>query len=198
MSTDETSVNPYSPAIEVPQSEIPDSLETIADTHPMRRLARTATRWFTICGVSAVPSFIFGFSVSGGQITAMLLGILIFAIGYTLVDFRTANWPIRQKKMVRRMLKIVYGTRIVITIILPIAAWLDVLCGMLSFGLVQIVAGTVGSARPSGDEMTFGLTLITTLVQGCTLNVVLLIYGIVVYAVYLIVRWLKRERGNHS
>ncbi|MGB0597186.1 MAG: hypothetical protein ACPGLY_10880 [Rubripirellula sp.] len=195
MPIEPTPVNPYSPATEPSQT---DNLDEIAEDTPLPSLPKTAVRWIVVCGISAVPSFFLGFLVTEGQIAGMLLGILTFAVGYTLLDFKTASLPIRQKRMVRRILRIVYGTRIGITVIFPIGFWVDTLCGFLSLSLLNFVTDSFESVGADGSEMTFGMTFVTTLVQGCTLNAVLLVYGTVVLGIYATIKSLKGERGNHS
>jgi hypothetical protein len=198
MPTEPTPVNPYSPATEPSQT---DNLDETAEDTPLLSLPKTVARWFTICGISAVPSFFLGFLVTEGQIAGMLLGILTFAVGYTLVDFKTAPLPIRQKRMVRRILRIVYGTRIGITVIFPIGFWVDTMCGFLSLTLINFVGfnpDSFESGGADGSSMTFGMTFFTTLVQGCTLNAVLLVYGTVILGIYAIIKASKGERGNHS
>ena len=195
MPTEPNLVNPYAPATEPSQTDI---LDEIAEATPPLSLPKTAARWFAVCGISAFPSFFLGFLLTEGQIAGMLLGILTFAVGYTVVDFKTALLPIRQKRMVRRILRIVYGTRIGITIIFPIGVWVDTLCGFLSLSLLTLIANSFRSVGVDGSEMTFGMTFLTTLVQGCTLNAVLLVYGTVLLGIYAIIKTLKGERGNHS
>ncbi|MDG2221539.1 MAG: hypothetical protein P8L85_09175 [Rubripirellula sp.] len=189
MSTEPTHVNPYTPAVETPQD---DSLDSAAEETPLLSLPRTAARWFTVCGISALPSFFLGFLMTEGQVYGMLLGILTFAVGYTLIDFKTAPLPIRQKKMVRLILRIVYGTRIALTVIFPIGVSIDMFCGAFSLNLVAFVANSFEAVGSAGSEMTFGMSFVTTLVQGFTLNAVLLLYGLVVLSIFSLINWYRR------
>jgi hypothetical protein len=142
-----------------------------------------------VCGIAALPSFFWGFAMTGGEITGMLLGIFLFAVGYTLIDFRTAAWPIRQKKTIRRTLRFTYGTRIAISVLFPVGGYLDAICGIFSLGLISSV---FGESIERLDGMGFRLTLLTTIVQGCLLNIVLAVYGLLVFGVYGLVGALKR------
>ena len=184
MSTDDSPLNPYAPTSEVAAADVKPPIEV----EPPGTLTRAAIRWFTVCGISALPSFFFGFTITGGRISGMLLGIFIFAVGYTLLDFRTAEWPIRQKKPVRRTLKITYGTRIAISLIFPIGGYLDLICGIFSIG---IVGSLVGQSLANGDAMSFFTSLATTLVQGCMLNLVLGVYALIIHGVQAVVIAMK-------
>ena len=79
----------------------------------------TALKWFVICSVSAVPSFVVGMEVSEGQIAAMLMGILLFAVGYTFLDYQTRFTKMRQSRFMLILLRVVYGTRLFISVVFP-------------------------------------------------------------------------------
>lgn len=196
MPTDPTPVNPYQPTVEVSEPQVAPESDPESPPEPAT-LGRVAVRWFVVCGISAVPSFFFGFLVTSGQIAGMLLGIFLFAVGYTLIDHSTANWPLRQKRLIRRTLRFTYGTRIAISIIFPVGMYLDLLCGAVSMGIVNSVF-VDGMEFGSDSQMTFFSTLFTTLVQGCVLNVVLAIYGSLVLGVHAAATALKGRLGNHS
>ncbi len=155
-------------------------------------LMRTAVRWLTVCSLSAIPSFFFGLAITNGQIAAMMIGILIFAIGYTVLDYQTADWRFRQDRRTRRTLKIVYGTRIAISILLPIGAYVDIYCGLLAVGLTESVTGDGLTTYRSGGEMSFVAALMTTLFQGLLLNLVLGVYAILVHVTQITVAALRQ------
>jgi hypothetical protein len=164
--------------------------ETRPDAEVLRAsLARIVRCWLFVCSLSAIPSFFFGFGVSNGQVAGMILGILIFVIAYTILDYTTASRPFRRNRQVRRTLKIAYGTRIAISIIFPLGAYVDIFCGFLSIGLIQSVSGF---EFRSSEGMSFGATLLTTLVQGVLLNIALACYAMVVHGVQLFVSVLRR------
>ncbi|MEM8668311.1 MAG: hypothetical protein AAGG48_12410 [Planctomycetota bacterium] len=195
MATQPPPLNPYQPTTEVSQE-----VRYPTDPDEPDSVGRVARRWFLVCGISALPSFFFGFSLSGGRLSGMLLGIFLFAIGYTALDLNTADWPIRKKPSIRRTLKIAYGTRVAISIIFPIGMYLDLVCGIFSVGIVSTVfdGGMEPFNGPNGDKMSFLGTLITTLVQGCILNLVLGAYGLLVLLVHALFSAVKRARTNHS
>ena len=142
-------------------------------------LSRTIVRWMVVCTISAIPSFAFGLMATDGQIAGMVLGILMFVAGYTWIDFRTAPRPSRRNRRIRRTLKIAYGTRIAISILFPIGAYLDLVCGIVSVSITSPVTGLQIEEQPVGF---FG-ALLTTLVQGCVLNLVLGAYALLVYVI---------------
>ncbi len=164
--------------------------DPVADDRPEpASFMRTAIRWLIVCSISAVPSFFFGLAVTNGQIAAMVLGILIFAIGYTLLDFGTAEWRFRRNPVTRRTMKITYGTRIAISIIFPVGAAIDLCCGVLSVGLTEMITG--GGLRlaerdsGAGTFASFLATVFTTIVQGLVMNAVMAVYALIVHAIQL-------------
>ncbi len=174
--------NPYAPTASTSsvQEELTRELVAAGEAeYVVASFAWTAFRWFFICTLCAVPSFIVGLSITNGRYDAMLTGIVIFSVGYTLLDYGTAQQAWRSRKIIRRTLRTTYGTRIAITILFPIGYVLDLFCGMLSIRLTQAIAGTEFTAgRPAMD--TFANVLLTTLIQGSIMNIVLGIYGVLV------------------
>jgi len=150
------------------------------------QLLRIAARWFLICGISAVPSFYLGPNQSLATSMAMVVGVVIFALGYCVVDYLTANAEFRRDRNIIRTLKISYATRIALTILFPVGIFLDMMCGMISVPL----AGFLFSPFEQG-EANFGPPVldsflgivVTTIMQGLVLNVVLGIYAVLVYMI---------------
>ena len=185
--------NPYAPTAST--STIQDELtrelvEASEGEYLPASFAWTALRWFSICSLCAVPSFIVGFGVTNGRYGAMLTGIMIFSVCYTLLDYGTARQPWRSRKLIRRTLRTTYGTRIAITILFPIGYVLDLFCGMLSIRLTQAIAGTEFTTDGPGLH-TFANVLLTTLIQGSIMNIVLGIYGALVLALLGVVSALR-------
>ncbi|MAI70661.1 MAG: hypothetical protein CMM01_07095 [Rhodopirellula sp.] len=179
-------LNPFAPPETKP--ELPEALKPAIGTEKPRSLPWIACRWLLVCSVSAVPSFYLGVGVSDGQIAAMGLGVLFFAVGYTFLDCKTATRPIRQIRLVSITLRLVYATRMIITVLFPIGLFVDMFCGILSVGCTESIFG-------SSVIKTFPGALFTTLVQGVILNVVLVLYGLlVVGAVMLFVPCFRAAR----
>ena len=140
--------------------------------------AKATLRWSLICGISAIPSWILANGTSPEIVTGMATGIFIFVIGYTILDVATRKHPLRQKREVKTTLTITYGTRMAISILFPVGFFVDIFCGIFAVGATEFLYETV-SLEEAGRGFTS--TLITTLIQGCLLNLVLAGYGILVY-----------------
>lgn len=109
----------------------------------------------------------------------MLTGVLIFAVGYTYLDYATVLTPLRQNRMISITLRVVYGTRIVITIIFPLACSLDLMCGLFSTGFTEVLFGNTAIR-------TFLGALFTTLVQGVLMNLVLGVYALLIMGLVIL------------
>lgn len=140
---------------------------------------KAAIRWFLICGISAIPSWLLAAGETTAAISGMTTGILIFAVGYTFFDVWTRTHPLRQKPEIKATLAITYGTRIAISLLFPIGFFADIWCGIIALTITGIFFET-GDLDVS--KMEFASTLMTTLIQGCLLNCVLAVYGLIVYA----------------
>ncbi|MEL6109169.1 MAG: hypothetical protein AAFU85_24445 [Planctomycetota bacterium] len=167
-------INPYQATVALAD----DSLDRSIDDQEPATLTRTALRWFGICSFSALPSFFIAASQSS-PLFALILGISVFACGYTALDYYTATSRFRKNRRVSRTLRITYGTRIVITILFPIAVWLDIMCGIAS---ITIADWLFGGGQIEVIE-SFGGAFFTTILQGLVMNLVLAIYAILVYAI---------------
>lgn len=191
MTQRELPINPYAPSMVNDSADAgadPDRPGEPAPSIRRRSIGWTAVCWLLVCGLSAIPSLIYGISLTGGRLAGMILGIFIFAVGYTVVDYRTALRPWRQRRRLRRTLRIAYGTRVLISTVIPIGLYLDMFCGLISISLTQSLTGY--EVTTSG-EMSFGIALLTTLVQGVVLNVVLAGFAFAVHAFQLIVGKLR-------
>lgn len=190
MSGQDSLPNPYAPSAELETSQgLPPSTEHPKDPEKRVSLLWTFVRWFAVCTISAVPSFVVGVGLATNQIAAMLIGIALFIVGYTLLDYATADTKPRRDPRVSRTLKIAYGTRIAISIIFPIAFFLDMFCGMVSMTVTQSV---MLLDQTESGEMGFFATLLTTIVQGFVLNAVIAVYAMLVHIIQLLVLALRR------
>ena len=138
-------INPYEPSN--PNAEvIPNSVSPLLDelrveavphdpqpTEKRPSLPRTFGKWLLICSVSAAPSFILGSLASNSQHLGMLTGIALFIVGYTWLDRYTWKYTWRKNPVIRRILRIMYTTRVAISASL-IGTPLDRACGMLALG----------------------------------------------------------------
>lgn len=170
-------VNPFAPPETDP--ELSDAFRIEDSTRKPASLTKVAVRWFLVCSVSAAPSFFLGQGASNGQFAAMTLGVFVFAVGYTLLDYKTASTRIRQKRLISITLRVVYVTRMLLTLFFPIGMTVDLLCGVLSLGATEFLFGSTA-------VQTFPGAFLTTLTQGVVLNVVLAIYGLLVIGVIML------------
>ena len=170
-------LNPFAPPESEP--ELSDALKPSIGTKKSASLGRIAIRWLLVCSVSAVPSFYLGTEISDGQFAAMVLGVLIFAFGYTILDYKTARTRIRQYRLTSITLRVVYVTRMLLTLLFPVGMFADLSCGILSIGVTETLFG-------SNAVKTFPGALLTTLTQGTLMNFVLALYGLLVVGVIML------------
>ena len=126
--------------------------------------------WTILCSTSATPSFLFAYSEF--HVGAMILGVVLFILGLTVVTCTERFERFRRRRYVRRTLYIGYGARLVISIAFPVAFILDLWPGVLSVTVAEALVG---------DETSFAGTLIATLVQGTLLNCVIALFMLLVY-----------------
>jgi NADH:ubiquinone oxidoreductase subunit 6 (subunit J) len=189
--------NPFAPPRQV-------DLDLAAEPTPLpiaqpRSWAASLAIWSLVCIISAAPSFAWGFwTIATHQIMAMLVGIGIFIAIYTCVDQLTQASRWRRHRPVSLTLKVGYATRILISLIFPIGASIDVICGLFSIGIVQTVVPSLirnmKDGSDFGENATFLGALLVTLIQGSILNLVLFAYMLLVLAVVVMSqRWWQRD-----
>ena len=188
------SINPYA----VPQSSSVIDAAPSDPNPPPLQLPLVFTKWLFICILAAGPSFYFGGMLGGfrlSAVTGMGIGILIFVIAYTAIEYTSAVQRQMRKPVSRRASWIAYSTRIIISVIFPIGIFVDVFCGMLA---VPISSSILGIKEPGmrfdqagySDDFRCIYFLVTTMVQGVLLNFVVFAYmGIV----WLICKGVMRE-----
>ena len=186
-------INPYEPsnpsAEVIPNSASPllDELRVEAvpqDPQPAEKrpsLPRTFGKWLLICSVSAAPSFILGSLASNSQYLGMLTGIALFIVGYTWLDRYTWKFTWRKNPVIRRILRIMYTTRVAISASL-IGTPLDMDCGMLALGATAFLFQDFAASNSN----SFTSALIATIIQGTILNAVLLLYGLLLFTGYAV------------
>ncbi|RCS44613.1 hypothetical protein DTL42_16945 [Bremerella cremea] len=164
----------------------PETVSQDADVKSQEALRvatlKAAIRWFLICGISAAPSWIIAAEATWPSQAGMATGVLIFMVGYTLVDVSTRNHPLRQRSDVKITLAVTYGTRIAISLLFPVGFFVDIMCGVFAVS----VTGFLFHANFDIDAPIVGFfqTLVTTLIQGCLLNGVLAVYGLLIYGIF--------------
>jgi hypothetical protein len=164
--------------------------DAIADIFPAN-LFVTIGIWSFVCILSAAPSFIIAINdIAKNQAIAMVLGVLIFIGIYTSADLLSRNRPIRKDPRMRTILRSTFIVRSIMVMLFPIATATDIFLGLFS---VSIVNGTSRMFHSStidnyDGKMGFGMTLATTLVQGCLLSGLLFLLGLFIAAIIYVSR----------
>ncbi|MDX9975465.1 MAG: hypothetical protein RBU21_20940 [FCB group bacterium] len=135
-------------------------------------LPERLVKWSLLCSIIAIPSFIWASREYDWR--AMVCGVGIFVVVYTIVDGTPFVWRLRQAPFVRRTFYIGYMTRVAVSAVFPVGLALDVFPGILSTSAVEAL---VENGRG------FAGTLLTTIVQGVLLNYILAIYMLIVYGI---------------
>ncbi len=143
-------------------------------------------KWFIVCIISAGPSFFWAMALHRGpeQILAIATGILLFIVIYTAIGSSSRMQLARRNKALRVTMRIGYGTRIVLSIIVPVGLFVDLCFGMVATSIIGGV--TSGQFTPEAYERSstthgFVKVLATTILQGVLLNLALLAYMAIVY-----------------
>lgn len=184
--------NPYAPPIGEVRLRSPEAdLADYSPSEKQRSWLGSLVVWGLVCTVSAIPSFVWGLgTIASTHILAMLLGVLIFIVGYVFADQLTQSSSWRRNKSLRLSLKIGYITRLIISIVFPVGGTLDMFCGLLSISMIDFAGrSTIGGGLSLGPGVgSFGEVLATTLVQGVVLNVVLSAFVLLVFGIMLVAK----------
>ena len=145
--------------------------------------------WTVICAFGAAPSFILGFNIDPGfqHVAGMVVGIAIYIAAYTAVSCSDVFRRLHRRPFIHATLMSGYGLRVLMTIVIPAGAFVDVLCGMITGAMIDGLFSV-----PSG--FTFALTW--TLLQGALLNVLLFVFMSVVYVGQVLFR--KKPPAPHA
>ncbi len=113
-------------------------------------------------------------------VLGMVIGVLIFVIGYSALEFTKTIQQKMADPVSRRAAWIAYGTRVAISILF-IGVYLDIFCGAFAIGISSSVSGFQGSlGRISRGDVPASIEcfqfMVTTIVQGVLLNLVLFAY----------------------
>ena len=136
-----------------------------------------------MCGLSAAPSFFWGCTLHHAteHISAMLCGVGVFVLLYTALECSSVYRQLIDAPHVRRTLLIGYGTRLLMSLLFPVGLTLDMFLGVIAVSLVE-----TAMSIPYGSDasrLTFAVVFVTTLVQGVLLNLVLVAYMALIFAV---------------
>lgn len=128
--------------------------------------------WAFVCGISAVPSFLWAHQ--SFDRAAMVFGVLLFIAIYTVLSCTPYFERIYLLPHVRKTLYIGYWVRIGLSIAFPLGMGIDLIPGLISLNIVNGLGLTPES---------FGGTFTATLIQGTILNFILTIFMLIVYAI---------------
>jgi hypothetical protein len=140
-------------------------------------IARRALLWTLLCSISAIPSFLW--SRIGYNDAAIVCGVCLFIILYTVFTSTPQFLRFREKPFVRRTLYIGYATRILVSVIFPVGMALDLIPGLISIGLVESGGRSIGPS--AGITESFIKTLLITIIQGTILNIILSVYMLILW-----------------
>lgn len=153
---------------------------------PPPKLPNVVAKWLLVCAFAAGPSFFIGGSLGGWRFSAvlgMVIGVLIFVIGYSAFEFTTTVQQQISDPVSRRAAWIAYLTRIGISIAFPIGVFVDVFCGAFAVGISSTITGIqtdFGNGYRGGSEVSAWIECLqftfTTVAQGILLNLVLFGY----------------------
>lgn len=193
-------INPYKPLVGEetgrPQVRSPfvDGLYELKEaeailTEDQPHLVKIFGKWLFICTLSAIPSFFLGALATENQYLGMATGILLFACGYVWLDRYTWRFEWRKNLVIRRILRIMYSTRVAISCSL-IGTPLDMLCGTLALSITAFITRSYADANIIND---FTGALLATMIQGAILNVVIVAYGLLLLAIYSLYKRTRKK-----
>jgi hypothetical protein len=129
------------------------------------------------------------------RMQAMFLGTTCFAFAFWLGErWFVARW-MEQNRRMRIAARIGFGTRMVVSLVVPVGMAVDMLPGLLSVVITSQIFG-FDTGYDVGPN-SFASVVVVTIIQGVFLNVILLAYMAVVYVVMMLVGAI-RDDGRQS
>lgn len=149
-----------------------------------------------VCTVFAVaaaaPSF--GFAHGTFDARALAVAVGVFIIICMAISFTPAFKRHMESRVFRLTLVTVILTRIGITLVFPVGAFHDLLCGIGTLVFLEVITGgNIDVMDDSGypTPNAFGISLAGALFQGLLLSISMALYGAIVFR---IVKALERRR----
>ena len=140
--------------------------------------------WTVVCSISAAPSFLWA-SAEFDRL-AMVTGVVLFIAALTGLTCTRRFERFKRRAFVRRTLYIGYRTRVVLSILFPVAMFLDLYPGLLSIVIVDAMGFT--------DTSYLG-TLLITLIQGTILNTIISVFMLIVYGFQRLILPMPADSG---
>ena len=190
-----TTQNPYDAPVDVAEDE-ELAPPTDVELFGLKQVSFTNAllRWLGICGVCAAPSFLFGWSMSQHALAvpSMIVGVLIFAVGYALLDIRPMWRRWMSQKVIRNSILWAYGLRMA-SGLYPVN---DVVMGMISTGFVNLLFGA-GNGGDHGLQLKHPASIfLTTITQGILLNLEIFIGVLVLIGIGRGWQTIRKIRGQ--
>jgi hypothetical protein len=138
-------------------------------------LLQRSMLWTVVCGVSALPSFVWAEMSSpiDFDLGAIITGILIVIGTYTLATGTQFVVRLQAKPRAARAFRIGYLFRMFLSALFPLGMGVDLIPGMISVMLVDgLLGGSVSKSGSGGNSVSFVITLSITLLQGLFLNLI--------------------------
>jgi hypothetical protein len=171
------------------------------------RLPGQARYWTLHCGINALPSFIvaaFYLQMINQPlaVVAMVLGILTFIVGYTILTC-IEGWFTDSESLLARALKVGVKIRMVLSLISlpmllpsPIALFVpDVWAGMMASGAVNWLGNQLGAGSnligPNEGSVPFLAVYATTVIEGLIISFMLLMLS---FFSLLVIQTKQRKR----
>ncbi len=132
-----------------------DPLPGNPDPLPPPKLSNVIAKWMLICACAAGPSFFIGAGVGDWRTPAvlgMVIGVLVFVIGYAALEFTTAVQQQMENPVSRRAAWIAYITRVGISVVFPVGLFLDVICGAFAVGISSALTGMQADIGPPFND----------------------------------------------
>lgn len=149
--------------------------------------------WTLVCYLSAIPSFLLGIIAfdKPHEVIAMLLGILVFVVAYTMVSSSAWFARLQQIPQLYTAFKAGFVLRIIASIVYPLGQASDIYLGVLALGIVDYVWDT------DAERWATLAIFLATLVQGVLLNIVLSMIIGFIFVVLRLWMFLSKNR-KHS
>lgn len=163
--------------------------------------------WTIICSVSAAPSFLIAYGYGEGfNPYAMILGVLIFIVTYSLLNASAFYERIMERSgFLRKAMTYAFGLRMMfsITPIFGLIPWFkevwvvplytDMFPG---FGALSVTKFLFGGDANGDYRRDFLPTLITTLIDGIILSSIVLVIALIIWGLLAAnYRLIKRKKA---
>lgn len=162
------------------------------------KLGRYAALWLVICGGSAVPSFWMAMTIQA-SLPAMIAGVLVFVVGYTVLSCSSLYAHLKQKKHLFRAFRAGFAFRLILSVLSLLALLADD-ADMMEFILLHDgVSGQIAVETAkrlfnlsAGDPLDgrHAVTFVATLLQGLLLNAIVLLTILVFYSILKMCVWM--------